>query len=94
MPYITVSHWNTTEWTDEMVATAREKFVPLIMSVGAAKVQMVRTGESTFCVVTEYADAAKAKAAQARIAEIRAQAADELPMTMASAHAGDVFAHG
>jgi hypothetical protein len=94
MPYITVSHWNTTEWTDEMEAAAREKFVPLIMSVGAAKVQMLRTGESTFCVVTEYADAAKAKAAQARITEIRAQAADELPMTMASAHAGDVFAHG
>jgi hypothetical protein len=62
----------------------------LIMSVGAAKVQMVRT----FCVVTEYADAAKAKAAQDRIAEIRAQAADELPMTLAIAHAGEVFAHG
>ena len=94
MSYCTVSHWNTAEWSDELVAIAKEKFVPLIMSVGAAKVQMVRTGDLSFCVVTEYADAAAADAAQARIAEIRSQAADELPMSMVSSHAGGVFANG
>jgi hypothetical protein len=73
---------------------AREKFVPMIMSVGATRVQMIRTGDLSFCVVTEYSDAAKAEAAQMRIAEIRAQAANELPMTMSRAQAGEVFAHG
>lgn len=94
MSYCTVSHWNTTEWNDDMENIAREKFVPLIMSVGATKVQMIRTGDLTFCVVTEYSDAATADAAQARIAEIRSQAAEELPMSMASSDAGGVFAHG
>lgn len=94
MAYSTISHWNTTEWNDEMEAIAREKFVPLIMSVGAMRVQMIRTGELSFSVVTEYADQAAAEAAQARIAEIRAQAASELPMTMASTDSGAVFAHG
>jgi hypothetical protein len=94
MPYATVTHWNATEWTDEMEATARNKFVPLVMSVGASKVNMVRTGDLSSCVITEYSDAATAQSAQDRIAEIRAQAASELPMTMLSAHAGPVFASG
>jgi len=76
-----------------MEASAREKFVPLIMSVGATKVQMVRTGDLTFRVVTEYADAATAGTAQERIAEIRAKATNELPMTMSSSHSGEVFAN-
>lgn len=94
MSYSTVSHWNVTEWNDEMVAIAQDKFAPLIMSVGARKVQMIRTGDLSFCAVTEYSDAATAQSAQARIAEIRAQAAEELPMTMTSSHAGEVFAKG
>ena len=94
MTYCTVSHWNATEWNDELEATAREKFVPLIISIGAVKVQMIRTGDLSFCVVTEYPDAMAAETGLARIAEIRSQAADELPMSMASSHAGEVFAYG
>ena len=94
MSYCTVTHWNTTEWNDEMETIAREKFMPLVMSVGATKVQSIRTGDLSFCVVTEYSDAKTAETAQARIAEIRSQAADELPMTMTSSHAGAVFANG
>jgi len=94
MSYATVSHWTTTEWTDEIEAIAREKFVPLIMSVGASRVRMIRTGDLSFCVVTEYSDAKSAEAAQNKIAEIRSQAASELPMTMADAHGGDIFAQG
>ena len=92
MSHATVSHWTTTEWTDEMEALARDKFIPLIMSVGADRVRMIRTGELSFCVVTEYADEQKADAAQSKIAEIRSQAADELPMTMVNAHGGSIFA--
>lgn len=94
MAYSTISHWTATEWNDGLEAIAREKFVPLIMAVGASRVQMVRTGDLTFTVVTEYSDEAAAHAAQERIAQIRAQAADELPMSMDSATAGGVFASG
>ena len=94
MSYCTVTHWNTTEWNDEMENIARDKFMPLVMSVGATKVQSIRTGDLSFCVVTEYSDAKTAETAQARIAEIRSQAANDLPMTMTSSHAGAVFAHG
>jgi hypothetical protein len=91
--YASISHWTTTEWNDALEAIARDKFVPLIMSVGASRVQMVRTGDLAFSVITEYPDEATAQAAQARVADIRAKAADELPMTMADAAAGGVFAH-
>lgn len=92
MAYATLSNWTTTDWNDELEAIARDKFVPLIMSIGATRVQMIRTGERAFSVLTEYPDEAAAQAAQNRIAEIRAQAADELPMSMSGAAAGAVFA--
>jgi len=77
-----------------MEALARDKFIPLIMSVGADRVRMIRTGDLSFCVVTEYANAQAAETAQSKIAEIRSQAAKELPMTMVDAHGGSIFAQG
>ena len=94
MGFATISHWTTTEWNDDLEAIARDKFVPLILGQGATRVQMIRTGDMSFSVVTEYADAAAAEAAQAKIAAIRAQATDELPMTMSGSDAGPVFAAG
>lgn len=94
MTYATVSNWTTTKWNDEHETIARDKFVPLIMSVGASRVQMIRTGEASFSVVTEYVDEATANVAQSKIAEIRAKAAEELPMSMSSSAAGGVFAAG
>lgn len=92
MSYCTLSNWTTTEWTDEMEALARDKYVPMVMAVGASSVQMVRTGDNSFTVVTHYADEATAMAAQEKIAAIRSEAADELPMTMADRSGGAVFA--
>lgn len=94
MGYITVSNWTTTEWTDALEAVARDTFLPLIMSAGASDVRMIRTGDLSFSVLTEYADEASASAAQARIADIRAKATAELPMTMSALSAGAVFAQG
>ena len=91
MAFTTISHLTSDEMSDEMISTATTKFIPLIMSVGASGVQMVRTGDLTVCVVTQYSDAATAQAAQAKIAEIREQVAQEFPMTMKSAHAGEVI---
>jgi hypothetical protein len=50
MAYASISNWTTTEWNDELEAIARDKFVPLIMSVGASRVEMIRTGELSFSV--------------------------------------------
>lgn len=86
MAYVTISHWSATEITDEMIEAATSQFAPMIMSAGASAVQMVRTGEFSLCVVTQYDDAATAEAAQAKIAEIRGQAANEFPMKMDSTH--------
>ena len=84
MSYVTISLWNATEWSDEMEALAREKYVPLVMSIGASSVKMVQTGELSFAVITTYDSEETATAAQQRIAEIRAQAATEMPMKMES----------
>ena len=43
MAHATISHWTATEWTDELEAAARDKFV-LIMANGATRVNMIRTG--------------------------------------------------
>ena len=73
---------------------AAEKFVPMIMGVGASSGQMVRRGDLSVCVITQYADEATALSAQQKIADIRAQASSQFPMKMDSAHAGFVFAAG
>ena len=54
MSYVTISLQNATEWSDEMEALAREKYVPLVMSMGASSVKMVQTGELSFAVITTY----------------------------------------
>ncbi|MDC0540943.1 hypothetical protein OAO50_04520 [Paracoccaceae bacterium] len=56
MSYVTISHWSATEWDETMEAIAAEKFVPMIMSVGASSVQMLRTGNLSMSVITQYAD--------------------------------------
>lgn len=94
MSYFTVSHWNTTDWTDEMESLARDKYLPMVKQLGAESVDMVRTGDRSFCVVTKYADAQSGEAAQDKIKAIRAEAADELPMSIESACGGSTFASG
>ncbi len=92
MAYVTVTHWTTTEWTTEMVQQANRFFVPSIISTGASSVQMVKTGDLSFCVITLFANEATGVAAQQKIAEIREKAASDLPMKMVSAVGGSVFA--
>ena len=94
MSYVTISHWSATEWDETREAIAAEKFVPMIMSVGASSVQMLRTGNLSMSVITQYADEASAMSAQQKIADIRAQAASEFPMKMDAAHGGSEFASG
>lgn len=91
MSYITISNWTADEWNDEMEAVARDKFQPMVISMGASAVQFVRTGDLTMSVVTHYADEAAAMDAQAKIAAIRSQAAEELSIKMDTSVGGTVF---
>ena len=92
MGFVTVSHWTASEMSDEMIQIAQDKFVPMIMSVGASGVQMVRTGDLSMMVVTQFVDEATGMSAQEKIAEIRSKAAEEFPMTMESSYAGSEMA--
>lgn len=94
MSYYSISHWDTTDWNDQMEALARDKYVPMVKALGAESVNMIKTGDLSFIVVTKYADAATGEAAQARIDAIRDEAAEELPMKMSSVHRGSTFASG
>jgi hypothetical protein len=91
MSYYTISHWDADEWTDEMEASAKDKFGPMIMAVGASSVDFVQTGDKTMCVVTKYKDEATGTAALAKIAEIRGQAASKMPIRMVSDVKGSAF---
>ena len=92
MGFVTVSHWTASEMSDEMIQIAQDKFVPMIMSVGASGVQMVRTGDLSMMVVTQFVDEATGMSAQEKIAEIRSKASEEFLMKMESSHAGSVMA--
>lgn len=94
MAYFTISHWETDDWTDEMEELARDKYVQMVRSVGASRVSMVRVADRSFIVVTEYENAGAAESAQARINEIRSEAAQEMPMKLTATMGGEVFAAG
>jgi hypothetical protein len=94
MAYVTITHWTTADMTDEMIAAANEKYVPMVIQVGASSVQLVRTGELSMCVITQYIDAKIARSAQQRIAHIRSQAASEFPMKITSTLGGEEFGGG
>ena len=54
MSFITVSHWEAKTWNKEDETKATEKYVPMIMSMGAKSVKMCKTDELKFMVVTEW----------------------------------------
>ena len=91
MSYFPISNWEADDWNDDMEAMARDQFAPLIMKCGASSVDFIQTGDRTFSVVTKYSDEATAVAAAQKIAEIRGQAATELPVRMLSDAKGSAF---
>ncbi len=94
MAYATLSHWTASEWSEDLEHAARQTFVPMILAIGAESVEMIRTGNYSFTVVTRYPDEDTAEAAEHKIATLRSRAASELPITIDAAAAGRVFAAG
>ena len=93
MSFGVISDWTSTvPRNEEMTAQARDKYVPSIKSLGATQVFFIATGESTFKVVTIYPDEATANSARDKQAALRANAASEMPVKMASEQRGEVFA--
>ena len=91
--FMTASHWSIDQVTDEIVAEAESKFLPMIMDTGAIHAFMVQTGEDSMMVVAQFPDAAAGQSAIPQIGKIREMAAEEFGMTMANAVAGPVRAH-
>ena len=92
MSFITVSHWEAKTWKKEDETKATEKYIPMIMSMGAKSVKMCKTDELKFMVITEWPNRLVAKEAADKIASIREQASEEFDNIMISSHAGETFA--
>ena len=45
--FMTASHWSIDQVTEEMVAEAESKFLPMIMDTGAEHAFMVQTSEDS-----------------------------------------------
>ena len=94
MSFFTVSHWEAKTCNKEDEAKATEKYVPMILSLGANSVKMCKTEELKFMVITEWPNGAVAKEAADKIASVREQASEEFDNVMISSHAGETFASG
>ena len=88
MEFVTISHWDVPNATDEMMDEAKQKFMPMILATGADNVYMVRTSDTTVAVVTHFPDEERGRAAVDRIGAVREKAAEHFGMTLVSAHAG------
>ena len=88
MEFVTISHWDVPEVTDEMMEEAKQKFMPLILATGADNVYMVRTSDSSVSVVTHFPNEDLGKAAMDKISAVREKAAEHFAMTLNSANAG------
>ena len=88
MEFVTISHWDVPEVTDEMMEEAKQKFMPLILATGADNGYMVRTSDSSVSVVTHFPNEDRGKAAMDKISAVREKAAEHFAMTLNSAHAG------
>ena len=86
--FVTISHWDVPEVTDQMMGEAKQKFMPLILAIGADNVYMVRTSDSSVSVVTHFPNEDLGKAAMDKISAVREKAAEHFAMTLNSAHAG------
>ena len=91
--FMTASHWSIDQVTDEMVAEAESKFLPMIMDTGADHAFMVQTGEDSMMVVVQFPNLTTGQSAAPQIGKIREMAAAQLGMTMVNAVAGPVRAY-
>ena len=82
MEFVTISHWDVPEVTDEMMEEAKQKFMPLILATGADNVYMVRTSDRSVSVVTHFPNEELGKAAMDKISAVREKAAEHFAMTL------------
>ena len=94
MSFFTVSHWEAKTWNKENEAKANEKYIPMILSLGANSVKTCKTEELKFMVITERPNGAVAKEAAKKIARVREQDTKEFDNVMISCNAGETFASG
>ena len=80
--FMTASHWSIDQISDDMIAEAEAKFMPMIMNTGADQAFMVQTGDDSLMVVIQFPDANTGRSALPQIGAIREMAAEQFGMTM------------
>ena len=90
--YVTMSHWEASEMTDDMIETMQTKFMPMVKSLGAEQCFEVQTSATTVTIVTVYPDEETKAAASVMIAEIRSQGADTFSANLIKAQKGPIVA--
>tara|TARA_B100000963_G_scaffold332579_1_gene324225 strand:- start:221 stop:502 length:282 start_codon:yes stop_codon:yes gene_type:complete len=88
MEFVTISHRDVPEVTDDLMEEARQKFMPLILATEADNIYMVRTGDSSVSKVTHFPDEELDKAALDKIGTVREKAPEHFAIALNSAHAG------
>ena len=94
MSFFTVSQWEAKTWNKEDEAKATEKYVPVILSLGANSVKMCKTEDLKFMIITEWPNGGVAKEDSEKIASFREQDSEVFDNVMISSHAGETFASG
>ena len=90
--YATISHWEAEEINEEMIKTMKEKFMPMLKSLGAINCYEVQTSEKTVSIFTIFPDEKTKINASEKINKIRSQGASEFDSTMIKAEEGNVIA--
>ena len=76
MEFVTISHWNVPEVTDDMMEETRQKFTSLILAIGADNVHMLCTSDSSVSEVTHCPNEELGKTAKDKIGAVRKKAAE------------------
>ena len=79
------------ETSEKMITSLTDKYIPMIMKLGAISVELVRTGNLSICVITQYPDANFVGLVQAKIAEIKDQVTKESSFFFVNTIVGEVI---
>jgi hypothetical protein len=92
--YSTMTNWEFTAMTDEMIHTIRTVYFPRMKSQGALDVYNIKTSETTGTVVSIWPDKDTADKAMEEAQSVRSDAAAKFDSKVVSMASGPVVAKG
>ena len=92
--YSTMTNWEFTAMTDEMIHTIKTVYFPRMKTQGAIDVYNIKTSETTGTVVTIWPDKDTADKAMEEAHSVRSDAAAKFDSKVVSMASGPVVAKG